>query len=289
MKQYSRSTKAQNTLDNQTEVSDIPMVELLKKLGVEDPQPIMSSKEFSEYWFKHVRQMATFKKYDKSTRKFRDTSYASIGVMDANDILQEASYAFMKAWSNIDWKKINKANPEDRDKVLWGYLKGTTMLNMNIQIRNNKDGMRITQHGLFASKESQDKNKNVKAITSLFFNVDQVFKNAEDDMGASKYETDLIGGLLEELMDEVLDKKSSGEPKDGGIEKFVLMNVMGIDGHMTYDELSNHFGVSKQSLMSVKKRALKKLREPKVMLRISEFMNEYGIETNSDARNFEII
>ena len=287
MKKYSIKIKQLNIKDNEKEISDIPMIELLTKLGVEDPKPIMSSKEFSEYWYKHVSQMAMFKKYDANSRKWRDTSYSSIGIMDLNDILQEASLCFLEAWKNVDWDKINEVDVVDRDKALWGFLKSSTTLRLSTHIRGNKDGMRITDHGLFKSKESVEKNKNVKAITSLFARLDNVLLDHEAEMAVTKHENDLIGTMLEDIMDEVLDKKSNGGQKEGGIEKFVLMNIMGIDGHMTYDELSDYFNVSKQSLMSVKKRALKKMRTPEVMSKISEFMEEYKLNTGSNARNFE--
>ena len=44
--------------------------------------------------------------------------------MNTNDLIQEASYALVKSWKNINWEYINSIeDPLDRKKSVTNYLK----------------------------------------------------------------------------------------------------------------------------------------------------------------------
>ena len=286
MKQFSYKIQNLREAEKKIEISDLPMIQLLRrelgKIGdwEPNPEPILSSKEFRDYWQYHVEQIALFKEDSKTKKRtYRNMEYASIGIMDKNDVIQEAYLCFMHAWYNVDWKKINEvSDDQDREKMLWGFLKNSTVLRLSRHLRENKDGMKITDHSIF----EKQKGTKIKGITSLFSRLDKVLFDHEASMSLTKYENDLIGDILEEVMDDVLDKKPDGTPKKGGIEKFVLMNFLGIDGHMTYKEMANYFGVSEKSLRNVKNRALTKLRSDESKRRIATFIQQYKIDTNAD-------
>ena len=286
MKQFSYKVQNLREADKKIDISDLPMIQLLRReLGKvgdwePNPEPILSSKEFRDYWQYHVEQIALFKEDSKTKKRtYRNMEYASIGIMDKNDVIQEAYLCFMHAWYNVDWKKINEvSDDQDKEKMLWGFLKNSTVLRLSRHLRENKDGMKITDHSIF----EKQKGTKIKGITSLFSRLDKVLFDHEASMSLTKYENELIGDILEEVMDDVLDLNSKGEKKGGGIEKFVLMNVLGIDGAMTYSELESYLNVSKSALMSVKKRALKKMRSPEAKLKISEFIKSYKIDTTAD-------
>ena len=306
MKIYSRETRLRRNVDMKLESvvkstgeivlgpSDDLAVQAVKDwlgMGVaeKNPELLMSSQEFISSWRKYVEYMALFKEDEKGKSFKRNTEYPAIGIMDENDLLQEAYTTFLESYNKIDWNKVKEVDQRERAPYIWSFLKKTLSLTYQKHLLFMKDGIKVPYRELFPSAYAKEKgvgsieNSNIKNITSLFGSMEKAFANLDDDMSATKYETDLLGFFLEDLMAEHLDRNFKGEVKNDGIERFVLMNIMGIDGAMTYDELSNHFNVSKQSLMSVKKRAIKKLRDPRVMSRIHQFVVEYGIKTSSNA------
>ena len=239
--------------------------------------------EWMKKWSEHVEYMAKY----KENGSIRSKEYVSVGIMDLNDIIQESYLAFLTAWNNVNWDDINKStNPE---ASLWSYLKKTANLNLNISIRNNKDGIRITQYGLFQSKEAQ--NTNVQMITSLFHQLDKMFMNVEEnEENFLTYEAELLGFFLDTHFDDVLDRKSNGERSLKGIERDVIKKLFGIESELgTYKELSEYYKVSVSSLHMVKKRALEKLKSPMSMKIISDFVKEYRLTTSSNADTYELI
>ena len=49
--------------------------------------------------------------------------YSAIGVMNINDLNQEAYLALLTAWSNIDWTYINKLESKlDKNKTVSKFL-----------------------------------------------------------------------------------------------------------------------------------------------------------------------
>ena len=270
MKQYSRSVR-------KTHEDALLTLKRTTKKVMEDS--IMDSKTFAEEWEPYIRDIALTKEA-KGKKYYRSQEYASIGIMDRNDIIQEAYLAFINAYNQVDWGKIEKADNSEAE--LWSYLKKRTILDTNIAIRNNKDGMRITQYGIFQSKEAQD-NDNVKAITSLFSQLEVVFFRNQEDTAVTKYETDLLGYFLESHMDDYLDFNFKGERNPKGIERIVMSSYYGIDNiRMTAKEIAETFKVSESTIKNVVKRAQKKLRCDESRELISEFCKEYSINTQAD-------
>ena len=137
MKQFSRGT---------TKNHDEGLIGLRRRTKEVIEDSIIDSKTFADQWEPYIRDIALFKEH-KGRKYFRSQEYASIGVMDRNDLMQEAYLAFLNAYEQVNWNSIESAkNPEAE---LWSYLKKRTILDTNIAIRNNKDGMRITQYGLY--------------------------------------------------------------------------------------------------------------------------------------------
>lgn len=286
MKQYSYKIQKLREEDQKKNISDLPMIQLLRrelgKVGDWEPNPslIMSSEEFEKYWRVYIDNIALFKETNDGKKKYRTQDYAAIGILDKNDLIQEAYTTFLEVYSKIDWEKVSEVHEEERAPFIWAWIKKTMKNRLMDNLRNQKDGIKVPHREVF-----NEKGKKIHNITGLFHMLDKMYMYKEDDLGLPRYETELIGFILEEVMDDSLDLNTKGEKKKSGIEKFVLMNIMGIDGAMTYNELSDYFGVSKQSLMSVKKRALKKLREPSVKRKISEYIKGYKIQTNADLEN----
>ena len=272
MKQYSKKTAEAHS-------ESLAMLKNRKVNTNEDA--LMSSEMFANEYAHFIRDIALTKEAN-GKKYYRSQEYASIGVMDRNDLIQEAYLAFFNAYNQVDWVKLDKAENEQAE--LWAYLKKRTVLDTNIAIRNNKDGVRITQHGLFSSKDAKEL-KNVKFITSLFNQLDVLFFNNQEDTALTKYQTDLLGYFLESHMDEFLDLTFKGERNPKGIERTVIMSYYGIDSiRQTAKEIAEVYKVSESTIKNIVKRAQKKLRCEESKALITEFCLEYDIKTQADIK-----
>ena len=174
----------------------------------------------------------------------------------------------------------------ENDAAAWSYIKKTTMMNLSISIRDKKDGMRVTQWGLFQSKKNEG--NNMQSITSLFHKLDEMFMKNYEDVVTSKWETDLLGYFLEVHMDEYLDLTFKGERNLKGTERTILRGLFGIDEEIkTYQELAEMLNISQSTLRSVKQRAIEKLKSNESLEKIANFTKEYRITTDSWAREWE--
>ena len=230
--------------------------------------------EWMNKWSEHVEYMAKF----KENGSMRAKGYDSVGVLDLNDIIQESYVAFLKAWNNVKWDEINEStNPE---ASLWAFLKKSANLNLNRQIREVKDGIKIPEHIVNTTKE-------LRVFTSLFHKLDEMWLQTADDIGMPNYEAELLGFFLDSHFDEFLDKKASGERSLKGIERDIIKKLFGIESELgTYAELADYYEISNSSLRKVKSRALEKLKSPLSMRIIADFVQEYKIATSSNADNY---
>lgn len=272
MKKYSFNTRKLRELDNK--------IIRFK----EDVDVFITSEEFITKFRVYVEDIARFKTV-KGRKFLRPTDYSSIGIMDINDIYQEAYLAFLKAYSIVDWKRIDES--ENPGAELWAYLKKSTILGMEVAIRNNKDGMRITHWGVTQSKLAKSTNINVQAITSLFHVLDKMWMQNEDDLGLTKYVTDLAGAFLEVHMDEHLDLTRNGNRDLKKSERAILKALYGIDQpKSTYAELSEYYGIPQPTIRQIKKRAVKRLQSEESKEKIANFLHEYRINTQADTEKY---
>ena len=237
----------------------------------EDMDVLISSSEFNEKFRGYIEDIALYKR--ANGYKFRrPMDYAAVGIMDQNDVIQEAYLAFLEAYNNIDWNKVN-----GEAAILWGFLKKSTILNLERQLRDKKDGIRIPEWALF----SGDMNTNF--LTKLFSRLEVAFSNNVMEVAESKWDTDLTGYFLEVHMDEVLDLKKSGERNLKGIERLIVRDSYGIDTvKKSSKELAEKFKISPSTIDVVRKRALDKLRTNESKQKIAHFLHEYRIKTGAD-------
>ena len=274
MKQYSRKTSLNNS-------ESMALLKNRTKKIFEDS--IMDSKTFAEKWEPYIRDIGMTKEAN-GKKYYRSQEYSSIGIMDRNDLIQEAYLAFINAYSQVDWKQINKS--EEPEAELWSYLKKRTILDTNIAIRNNKDGMRITQWAMYQGKDSEDfKNANINTITSLFNKMDVLFFRNQEDTAVTKWETDLLGYFLESKMDDYLDVKADGTRNYKGIEREVVSRFFGIDSPTeTLKEIGESYEKDASTMRKVKQRALEKLKNDNLKMELTEFCKEYSINTQADIK-----
>ena len=246
---------------------------------------LMTSEEFLSKYRVFIDDIALFKEIE-GRKRFRSQEYASIGIMDRNDLIQEAYLAFFDTYSTVNWKKINNStNPE---ASLWSFLKKSTILRLQRGIYEKKDGIRITERAISnAVKEGTIKDMN--GITTLFNKLDHIFFRNQEDTALTKYETDLLGYFLDVHLDEFLDLNFKGDRNWNGIERYLVKSFYGMEEvRKSGKELAEEFKISQSTIRSLIQRALNKLRSKESMELISNFCREYFISTNSLAREYAI-
>ena len=238
---------------------------------------LISSEEFNKNFRGYIEDIARFKRVN-GRKYLRSTDYAAIGIMDINDLYQEAYLAFFEAYNKY---KESSSNFEDGGAI-WSYLKKSTILNFEAQIRAKKDGVRITHHGQFVSKSV-----NTNLVTTLFSQLEKVFFRNQEDVALTKWETELTGAFLDVHVDEFLDKKPNGKRNLMGIERKIVREFYGIDGpRKTSKEIAEELQKGYGTIDVVRKRALDKLRKEESKREIANFLHEYRINTQADTEKY---
>ena len=242
----------------------------------EDLDVLITSEEFIKNFRGYIEDIARFKRV-KGRKYLRSTDYAAIGIMDINDMYQEAYLAFFEAYDK--YKK--SANDFEDGGAIWSYLKKTTILNFERQIRGKKDGVRVPERALF------ENSVNTNLLTTLFSQLEKVFFRNQEDVALTKYETDLVGMFLEVHMDEHLDLTRKGNRDLKKNERDVIKSLYGIDRpRMTYAEVSEYYKVGQSTIRSVKERAVKRLQTEESKREIANFLHEYRINTQADTEKY---
>ena len=290
MKKYNFKTRELREKDIKNGVLDIEAEKWLRKEAgktgdwAPDLAPIISSEDFINNFIGYIEDIARFKNV-KGRKFLRSTEYAAIGIMDINDIYQEAYLAFLESYAKFkELDEKGKFDYEDgeRGAAIWTYLKKTTTLNFEIQIREKKDGVRVNQYQTF-----KNGGVNTNLLTSLFSQLEKVFANNEEEVSLTKWETDLVGAFLEVHMDEYLDLTRDGNRDFKKNERAILKALYGIDQPiMTYKELSEYYDISQSTIRSVKERAVKRLRSEESKEKIANFLHEYRINTKADTEKY---
>ena len=243
---------------------------------LEDPEALMTSEEFKEFRG-YVEDFARYKRV-KGRRFGRSTDYAAIGIMTINDLYQEAYLAFLEAYE--EYKKRSEDFVEGG--AVWSYLKKTTILNFEKSIRGKKDSIRMPERVYFAD------GNNVNVITSIFGNLEEVFRNNVEEVATSKWETDLVGSFMDVHMDDYLDLTREGNRDLRKNERSIVKMIFGLDGpKMSYREIADYYKISQSTIRSVKERAIKRLQEEESKEKIADFLHEYRVGTQADIENYK--
>lgn len=236
---------------------------------------IISSEEFINTFKGYIDDIALRKSVDG--RKYaRSTEYAAIGVLDRNDLMQEAYLAFLEAYAKYKESKENFNHGGE----IWNYLKKTTILNFERSIRGLKDGVRIPERFYF-------ENENLNSITALFSQIETVFSNNVEEVSLTEWETDLVGAFMDVHMDDYLDLTRMGNRDLKKNERAILKALYGLDQpRMTYAELEDYYKVSQSTIRKVKQRAIERLQTEESKEEIAVFLHEYCINTQADTEKY---
>ena len=242
----------------------------------DEADSIISSEEFINNFKVYVEDIALFKAV-KGRKFMRSTEYAAVGIMDQNDLIQEAYLAFLEAYASVNWDKVEK-EADSKGAMVWTFIKKTMILNFERNIRQQKDGVRIPEYMQIGTEN---------LVTKLFSQLEKVFFRNQEDVALTAWETDLTGAFLEVHMDEYLDLKKSGGRNFKGIEREIIKRTYGIDGvKLTLKEISEIYNVSHSTIRVIKNRALNKLKDEESKRIIADFLHEYRIKTQADTEKF---
>ena len=246
----------------------------------DDVDALISSEEFITVFKDYIENIALYRRSEGRAFR-RSTEYAAIGIMDQNDMIQEAYLAFLEAYNNLDWSKVNNVHENERGALIWGFLKKSTTLNYEKSLRKKKDGVRTPERELFSDTV------NTNMLTKIFDQLEIVFSRNVDEVAITKYETDLVGAFLDVHLDEFLDLTFKGERNKKGIERFVVKSFYGLDCvRMSAKEISEVLKISPSTVGVVRKRAVDSLKNELSKKIISDFLHEYRISTQADIEKY---
>ena len=200
--------------------------------------------------------------------------YARIGVMDLNDIIQEANMALVVAWNNIKWDIINKAPKHEREDAIHGFLFKSMTLQVKRRVHSQSDGMRIPEKGVSLNNTQSGKGKDM--LTTLFPNWFKDFQGVIDHWGedVDDYASEQLGFFIEELL--YRDFKYS--------DADIILWFYGI-GHdrLSYKEIAERQGKRPKAINVKKHRLMESLKSDHYKSLISKYVVEEEFKTSSNA------
>ena len=190
-----------------------------------------------------------------------NTEEVASGILSRNDMIQECYYILCRAWDNLDWNAIQKA--DDQKAHIWAYLKKTISLQARDRIHNQKDGIRIP----FETRWNITETKNVDDFLTQLFPTEWFSENDERldliDYGYNtRYDIEQLGLAFDDVFREYLSVK----------EEIILKSVFGLDTEkLSSKEISKRLNISVSNVDKTKFIALKKLKNEEVKSYLQEF------------------
>ena len=190
-----------------------------------------------------------------------NTEEVASGILSRNDMIQECYYVLCKAWKNLNWDAIHKA--ENPKAHIWAYLKKTISLQARDRIHNQKDGIRIP----FETRWSITETKNVDDFLTQLFPIDWFAENDERldliEYGYNtRYDIEQLGLAFDDVFRDLLTEK----------ESLVLSMSFGLDtDRLSGKEISERLNLSESNVRKLKQRALQKLNNEGVRNYLQEF------------------
>lgn len=207
--------------------------------------------------------------------------YSSIGIMNINDLIQEASYALVKSWKNINWEYINSIeDPLDRKKSVTNYLKKSIKGLVKDEIKKNMDGTKKPIKGVWDNETKTRRTDMFGFLSILFPNWfdNNVLTLIEDEVYDYDYEQ--LGQYIETWLAKHVPKHAT-----------MLLMLFGIDDvyskPKTIAEIANKFMMKPEAVRKQKERLIKKLKSNEQALNeLSYFVVTHGIKSSSQVYDY---
>lgn len=207
--------------------------------------------------------------------------YSSIGIMNINDLIQEASCALVKSWKNINWEYINSIeDPLDRKKSVTNYLKKSIKGIVKDEIKKNMDGTKKPIKGVWDNETKTRRTDMFGFLSILFPNWfdNNVLTLIEDEVYDYDYEQ--LGQYIETWLAKHVPKHAT-----------MLLMLFGIDDvyskPKTIAEIANKFMMKPEAVRKQKERLIKKLKSNEQALNeLSYFVVTHGIKSSSQVYDY---
>ena len=189
--------------------------------------------------------------------------YASIGILDINDLISAGNIGLLEAWNNIDWEKITESDcPEAK---LWSFIK----IRIKGEIRREIDKYSSFINLPINKQEQQRKLSQYddasKVFVTLFPNFfDTAFPDYAEEM--RPWDQERLGDLLDDIFFNYIREHEHRE---------ILKLSFGIDTiddkPMSLKDIALKFDTTPNYINQVKRRSIKKLRNDDVQKIIENF------------------
>ena len=213
--------------------------------------------------------------------KKQDKSYARVGVMDINDLIQESNLALVKGWNNIDWKYINSVPKLERKNAIHGYLYKTITLSLKTAVNDKRDGIRIPDGRVsmgYSEGKQQRSGDPINIITALFpnwFGSEEMDKSYMQEH-VDDYANEQLGLFLDDLLINIL--------KITDYQIITWFYGIDMDKRMSYKEIADRLNSNHTAIQVRKKRIMDNMiKSEEVKDKIAVFLYDNDIKTQSDA------
>ena len=172
--------------------------------------------------------------------------YRAIGILDLNDLIQEANLSLFNSLERFDYEKVKDVPEPEIPAIMWKYIKKTIILDIRKAILLNKDGIKT----VWNNGKSMDSGID-NSLTELFPSSElwsDVFLIPNE---TTNWDIERLGFGLDHLMREVLTDK----------ERMIVEMSYGVDNpKLPMKEIAKFFGLSEGNIRKIKSRSIKKLK-----------------------------
>jgi len=216
-----------------------------------------------------------FKMASKIANSF-SKEYAAIGVMNINDLNQEAWLALLITWKNIDWKYIDSLETQlDKDKAISKYLSTSIKGLVSDAIKKKADGTSKPIKGIWNNKDKKRHTTGFGFLSVLFpqwFDNDLLLAIDED---VYDYEYEKLGDYLEGWLKKYLPK-----------HHLMMKMFFGLDDVYSkpkkIKEIAEHYHMNPESVKKQKQRLINKLSvNVDALNELAYFVSTNGIKSSS--------
>ena len=224
------------------------------------------------------------KVYFKTASKIANSfskEYAAIGIMNINDLSQEAYLALIKSWRRVNWDYIKTLeSQEDKDKAISKFLSISIKGLLSDQIKMNVDGSGKPIKGIWNNEDKKRYSTGFGFISVLF---------------PQWFDSDVLSIIEDEIYD--YDYEKLGEYFEGWLKKYIpnhhLMFKMfyGLDDIYSKPkkmrDIASFFGIRVETVRKQKQRLLYKLKMNEDALNeLSFFVATNNIRSQSKVLDF---
>ena len=207
--------------------------------------------------------------------------YASIGVMNINDLIQESYLALIKSWRNIKWDYIKEIEDKiDRKKAITNYLKKSISGIVRDEIKKNLDGSKKPIKGIWDNKTKTRRTDMMGFMAVLFPNWfdTNVLTLIEDEVYDYDYEQ--LGEFIEDWLKKHIPKYYE-----------MMLMLYGIDDvyskPKSISEIATKFRMTTEAVKKQKQRLLKRLKSNELALNeLAFYVATHSIKSSSKVHDY---